>query len=304
MNSPGALLLKLRQTFGHGLRTAYRRDCVRPRILQTRPMDQTTGGDGEVHVLTSKGDWLNLLWALKSFYLHSDRRYALYIHDDGSLDAETGRILREHFPKAELIERPQADRVVLGALGGHPRCHGFRSRNHLAPKVFDFRHYLKADRLFLVDSDVLFFREPTELLRRVEDASYTKNSVNRDTSSAYTADPVEVQQRFGFTLEERFNSGLGLIHRDSLNLDWIEDFLDLTNIESHFWRIEQTLFALCSHRHGCELLPEDYDVILDEHASLERPVRHYVGAVRHLMYREGVHRLVSGGFFKALGQRS
>jgi hypothetical protein len=50
------------------------------------------------------------------------------------------------------------------------------------------------------------------------------------------------------------NSGLGLTHRDSIR--WDEEFLALPDIlNGHFWRIEQTPFALCSSRHGVELLP-------------------------------------------------
>jgi hypothetical protein len=61
-------------------------------------------------------------------------------------------------------------------------------------------------------------------------------------------------------------------------------------LEGHFWRIEQTLYALCASRFGVELLPDDYRVFLD--GTLEdRPFRHYVGAVRDRMYTEGVRRL-------------
>ena len=58
--TPGALWLRLHQTFGHGLRVAWYRDVVRPRILSTAPIEDTTDQRCEIHVLTSKQDWLNL----------------------------------------------------------------------------------------------------------------------------------------------------------------------------------------------------------------------------------------------------
>ena len=61
-----------------------------------------------------------------------------------------------------------------------------------------------------------------------------KNSVNADIASAYTVDPAVVSQRCGFELIERFNSGLGVIHKQSLNLDWLEEFLTLPDIIGHF----------------------------------------------------------------------
>jgi len=80
-----------------------------------------------------------------------------------------------------------------------------------------------------------------------------------------------------------------------MRLDWIEEFLGLPGIQDgHFWRIEQTIYALCSSRHGVELLPDEYTVYLEQGIGT-RPLRHYVGAIRHLMYREGIARLAKDG---------
>lgn len=287
----GRLLLRARLRFRHGVRVAYYRDVIRPRILESSPVVGPTDTQCEIHVLTSAKDVLDLMWGLKSFYRASGRRYALCIHDDGTLTADLQAHLRTHFPAARLISRPEADAAVLPTLAGHPRCVDFRRSNHLAPKLFDFGHFLRSDRMLLLDSDVLFFDQPTELLRRIEDPTYQLNTVNRDVASAYTVDPAEAKRLAGVALVPQFNSGLGLIHRGSLNLDWIEEFLALPGIIGHFWRIEQTLIALCSSRWGVELLPPEYDVRLDRQAD-HGPSRHYVGAIRHLLYRDGVRRLV------------
>ena len=114
--SIGGLLYRFRSRFDHGLRVAYYRDVVRPRILRTPPVRGLTDGRCEVHVLTSIQDWLNLLWTLKSFYAVSDRNYRLCIHDDGSLDEGARRQLTRHFPDARLIDRATADHEVLAAL--------------------------------------------------------------------------------------------------------------------------------------------------------------------------------------------
>ncbi len=286
----GRLLLKTRQTFQHGLKTAWYRDVVRKRILHTRPIEAGDISVCEIHVLTSDTDWLNLMWALKSFYHASDRRYGLCIHDDGTLTDETREILSHHFPAARVLNRQTCEQEVLASLAKYPLCNEFRHTNHLSPKVFDFRYYLNSDRMLLLDSDVLFFHEPIELLRRIENPNYELNSVNGDVASAYTVDPDDVKQRFGVDLIERFNSGLGVIHKQSLNLDWIEEFLAIPGIIGNFWRIEQTLYALCSSRFGTELLPSEYDVFLQGELG-KRQSRHYVGAVRHLMYKEGIKKL-------------
>jgi hypothetical protein len=287
----GRLWLKFRQRFGHGLTCAWYRDAVRPRILSTNPVVAADASVAEIHVLTSANDYLNLLWAMKSFYHLSQRRYALCIHDDGTLTDEIRETLAYHFPAARILNRSQAEQDVLATLQNYPLCRKFRESNHLSPKVFDFRHYLQADRMLLLDSDVLFFKEPMELLRRIETPEYRLNCVNGDIKPAYTVTSELARQHCDVRLMERFNSGLGLIHRDSLNLDWIEEFLAIPGIIGNFWLIEQTLYALCSSRFGVELLPSEYGVFLNG-AVGDRPSRHYVGAIRHLMYKEGMRKLV------------
>ena len=288
----GGLLLCLRQKFGHGLRVAYYRDLVRPRILLTPPVHNTTDKRCEIHVLTSSQDWLNLIWTLKSFYAAAGRHYTLCIHEDGSLARDEMQTLRTHFPDARIISKSEADVQVLPSLESFPRCLEFRKTNHLSPKVFDFPHYLESERMLILDSDVLFFKEPTGLLHRIEDPNYHYNVVNRDLGSAYTVDPKAVKTHTGIDLVEHFNSGLGFIHKDSLTADWIEEFLGLPGISAgHFWRIEQTLCALCSSRFGVELLPPSYDIRVNGGIN-DSPSRHYVGEIRHLFYREGIRRLV------------
>ena len=300
MTSPGKIVYSLRRRLKHGLRVAYYRDWVRPRILNTSPESGTSSHVCEIHVLTSADDWLNLVWMLKTFYRFSGRQYALCIHDDGSLPEHAVETLRKHFPHARLIARAEADRVVLASLAGYPRCLEFRRTNTLSLKLFDFLQYLESDRMLLLDSDILFFSKPTELLRRIDDPGYRFNSVNADAATTYTAEPALVAERFGFQLEPLFNSGLGLIHRASLRLDWIEEFLSLPNILGHFWRIEQTLFALCSFRYGAELLPAEYRVQLD--GETRYSCKHFVGPIRHHMYGQGIPLLLRNGFFEAVSQ--
>lgn len=297
--SVGSIYMKLRQKYQHGLRTVWYRDHVRGRILRTRPVTKTNSDFCEIHVLTSKTDYINLMWALKSFYFYSQRDYSLCIHEDGTLEQEQITILRQHFPNARIILKKEADEIMRSALTSYPASAQFRMSNHLAPKLFDFKYFLKAERMLLLDSDILFFENPKELIDHVEDITYKKNIFNKDVMYGYTVPFEELQSRLDFTLIPYFNSGLGLIHKDSIRTEWIEQFLHIPDLVGHFWRIEQTLFALCSSRFGVELLPSNYDVRLDKGIA-GLPARHYVGAIRHLMYSEGVRQLINQGFLTQL----
>ena len=293
--TPGRLVYLLKLKFGDGLRVAWYRDVVRPRILSTPPV-YTPDGRCEIHVLTSEADWLNLLWALKSFYRVAGPRYGLCIHDDGTLGAGARAALREAFPAARLITRAESDARVNALLAPFPRCLALRRTNTLAHKVLDFPAFLASERMMILDSDVLFFAAPARLLEILETSP--RNSLNRDWRDGYTIDLATLGPQLDFILPPLINSGLGLLHRASLRYDWMEEFLALPGILSHHHQIEQTLFALCSARFGYEMLPAEYDVHVGPRAR-GIPSRHYTGPIRHLMYGEGVRDLVRAGFLEA-----
>ena len=299
----GKLWLWLNVTFGHGLRVAFWRDVRRPQILSTLPVRGTTDRACEVHVLTCASDWLNTIWALKSLYHFSRRRYALCIHEDGSLGHEELSALAEHFPEARIVDRPTADQRLDRVLRNRPQSARFRATNPLALKVFDFSVFLEAERLLLLDSDVLFFAEPTELLRRLEDQSYRLNSLNRDWGYGYSVAAEQLRAVVPKGFQEGVNSGLGVIHRASIRLDAIEEWLTMPEIWSHDHRIEQTLIALYSCLFGHEFLPREYDVHLGPF-SPTLPCRHFTGPIRHMMYSDGMRVLAGKGLLKHDSQLS
>lgn len=270
--------------------TRYYRDLVRPRILRAPPISAAETAKLEVHVLTSAADRLNALWAIHSLLRVWPGPLAVVLHDDGSLSAEHIAALRASVPGARFIPRAQADAEVDVALASHPACRAFRRSNPLAAKLFDFRHYLAADTMLLLDSDVLFFSAPRALIEAAA-AHPRRNVFNAGQRSMYTIPPDELSRLTGLDVPERVNSGLGIVHRESLSLDWMEEFLQLPGILSHWWRTEQTLYTLCGARYGMALLPAEYDVTLGRHATPGAPSRHYVGPIRNLFYREGIARL-------------
>jgi hypothetical protein len=291
--TPGRIVYLLKTKLRDGPRTAWFRDVVRPQILSTPPVPGTSGHTCEIHVLTSSGDWLNLLWALKTFYAQSGRRYALCIHDDGSLDATATAALRRAFPDARIISRAESDARVEPLLAPFPRCLALRRTNTLSHKVLDFAAFLESDRMMILDSDILFFAEPTRLIEILETSP--RNALNRDWRYGYSIDLDAVAPLLDFTLPPLINSGLGLLHRASLRYEWMEEFLTLPGILSHHHQIEQTLFALCSCRFGFDMLPGEYDVHTGPRAA-GVPSRHYTGPIRHLLYGEGVRDLVQTHF--------
>jgi hypothetical protein len=264
-------------------------------ILSAPPLDLPEDRSCEIHVLTSADDWLNLIWALRTFQKCSGRNYALCIHDDGTLKAPAIETLRTAFPRARIIPRAESNTRLAKILTPFPRCQMLRATNTLALKVFDFAAFLEADRMILLDSDILFFDKPTALLAALDDPGFTRNTLNRDWRDGYTIDLAATRPLLDFDCPALINSGLGLIHKNSLRLEWIEEFLALPGILGHTHQIEQTLVALCSAKFGFQMLPAEYDVHRGPR-NPRAPGRHYAGPMRPLMYSEGIRELMQKGF--------
>jgi hypothetical protein len=292
----GLMWLRLRAFTAGGPSAIYHREVTRARILSSEAITTDAEGNAELHVLTGRHDWLNVLWALKSFYRVSPVKFPLAIHDDGSLSDVMLVSLRNHFPQSRVISRMMANDDVERQLAGYPLCMHFRKSNYLAQKVFDLEFYLNASRMLLFDSDLLFFRHPTVLIEKLLDSSYKTNSVNRNWGLyGYALSQDAMQKRFNINVCDSFNSGLGVIHKGVLKLDWIEEWLADEQLRNgHPHRIEQTLIAMCCCKIGCELLPSEYDVY-EGKTKFENPVRHYIRPVRPLMYKEGMRYLAEAG---------
>jgi hypothetical protein len=256
--------------------------------------------------LLSGGDQFRMgLWALASFFQSTGRNWRVVWHDDGTvpLDRLSGA-LRKMRVEHEIIPRAEADAAVLNSLKGLPLCTRHRSRLSVGMKLYDFLHYSRGESFLMLDTDIIFFNRPDEILQWVDGP---RNSCwfQRDAAEANLIDSTSCQRLFGFPLWPKVNVGVCCIPGGVINLLETERFLrearlfDLPDI----WTMEQTLYALHASQIGRGgTLPETYELSLSPFRSPDAVCRHYVGKVRELFYLEGVREMV-GRFSGGAGAR-
>jgi hypothetical protein len=246
-----------------------------------------------VHVLTGYDDWRLCAWMLTSFYHATKVNWHIRVHDDGTLPGHARSTMRRMFRNIEFIDADVADDAVRAALAPYPLCAEYRNQHPLARKIFDMPLFCPEDRLLILDSDILFFSTPEEVLAWCRNANDGTTWFNEDANETSLVPPDEARDRLGISLWPRVNSGLVLLNKATVDLPFCEQALASTSIlKGHPWRVEQTLFALCASRAGAGgLLPKSYEVSLGKSASPKAVARHYVGAVRNQFYSEGVNRL-------------
>ncbi len=279
--------LRARELQREGLGNVINRLRIQNRILSTPPIRTQRDGATEVRVLTWRRDWVNLVWALKSFYHHSGCDLPLFIHD-GGLEAGQADKLLKHFPDATIVGSEQANEATETSLKkrGSLRSMEYRRTNISTRKLFDFYVMSKADRIITIDSDIVFLANP-ELL--VSPTLQTKvNRYNRDLAESYAMSPEEIKQEFGLTVPSHVNSGLASVWNDSMDFDSIERWLHLPALFNNKWVTEQTLHAMCSARFGVEMLPNIYMVDTEPGLIPGVVCKHYPCEPRIWLYREGM----------------
>lgn len=296
----------LRRIQREGPLAALRRRILWARILDTAPIriePSNENAPAEVHLLCSRRDYLCAIWALKSFYCLSGVTCPLAIHLQGQSSDRMVARMRQHFPDARIVLQAEADAFVEPELerAGFDRLLALRRKTPFMLKLTDFVLMCRAQRLLLLDSDVLFFAHARDLVERARSSSAAA-LFQRDVANMYNISPERAFERFGFRLAPCVNSGIALISRAAVNLARCEHYLSDDEVARPNTMVEQTLYALAfSERSEVEYLPDSYLVSLQPGADIRNLIaRHYAGASRSLFTLEGLPALIEAGFFSKL----
>jgi len=292
--TPGRLLWLLRRDMARGWDASYHHYKTLHLIEQWYwPHWHKKLSTVPVHILTGKEDWQLAAWMLASLFQFTEMVWPVVIHDDGTLPEDGRAMLQSLFRNCRFIRRAEADDAMAKRLRPYPMCLQYRSSHPLGLKIFDMAHFSESDRYIVLDSDVLFFKQPRELMDWSRGPDPCSCWFNEDVGEASLISAQDAEDDLDVVLWPRVNSGLCLIYRPAIDFDFCDQALAVTSIlRGKVWRVEQTLFALCASRHDCGgLLPRTYEVSLGKKASPNAISRHYVGAVRQRFFGEGLKRL-------------
>ena len=248
--------------------------------------------DFEVHVLTGRERLTMCLWMVASWIAATKRYWRFVIHDDGSLREADANLIRRLLPQSRLHLSTETTLQVSERLKGYPLCLQCRNLHPLARKLFDMPLFATGDRLLAIDTDILFFERPVRLEAWI--AEPRPNCIfMEDVRDMTLLTPAAVQQILGLELVKNINTGIVAVPKTALTLELLEGFLEKTELLKYDrWYVEQTLFALAASLwRDVELLPAEYVMSLAKRCPELAVARHYVGAVRHLFYSEGISRV-------------
>lgn len=246
--------------------------------------------DFEIHVLAGQSRLTMALWMIASWITTTGRHWKFVIHDDGTLGPMDVVRLEHALAHCKVILSKDSNSAVGQALSKYPLCLRCRNLHPLGRKLFDMPLFAIQNKLLSIDTDILFFSTPQLMLQWIIGEDNGKSIFMEDVKDASLVPALEAEQLFEINLVQKVNTGIIGIQKQILSLDFLEECLACSGIlNKDRWYIEQTLFALASSKFSnVELLPPGYVMAMDAQCPADAVARHYVGAVRHLFYSEGL----------------
>jgi hypothetical protein len=282
---------EVRRVIRHGPSYPWRRYVAPARILKGIRIRTDEAADMTVCALTSRNDWLMCLWALVSFYRFSEVRLPLLIYSDGSLNKRHAERIRSVFPDARIVDPVMADAAVAGTLAAYPNCGQFRSAQPCARRIIDLPILCKSKSMLMLDSDVLFFRRPEELMKHLNEGRGGHFVFERDPQDSYFDSRENIRKSFDVEIAPRVNCGI--LVADIANFDYAQIEKWLANdafAKKHHWA-EQGLWAMYAGASRTAFLSETYDVSLSAEIEPNAVMKHYIKPIRDFIYTSGIPHL-------------
>jgi hypothetical protein len=280
------------------LRTARGRAAME--VAARRLRAPSPAGDGpplSVHLLTGSRFWYQTAFCLHTLSTHSGRRVCPVAYDDGSLLPAQAEQLLRIFPGGRIVAGSETRERLERFLprGRYPTLRERWDRYPNIRKLID-PHLGSRGWKLVIDSDLLFFREPAFLLSWSDAPGAPLHAV--DVADAYGYTPGIMEALAGKPIPGRVN--VGLCGLDSAAMDWpqIEAWCRaLVEREGTSYYLEQALVAMLVAGRACAVAPAgDYVTLprLPEALECRAVMHHYVAESKRWYFQSNWRRALQG----------
>ena len=125
-----------------------------------------------------------LAWSLVSFIKQTGICLKIIIHDDGSFDKKTAKRLESKFPELKVLFLTEANMLINNMTNLTPKLLEHRKFGHkLIYKLVDIFLLSRTEKVMVLDSDVLFFNRPEEILKFINENPDCDSLISRHDGS-------------------------------------------------------------------------------------------------------------------------
>jgi hypothetical protein len=245
----------------------------------------------EVYFLSGKKYWYQTAFCLYTLQKHANLNIKAFIVDDGSFDNQLEEQVKRQFRSSKVIRKEQlAD--LLDKYLPETEYPAIRKRRldypHLR-KLTDIHILPGSDWKLVLDSDMLFFNRPKELLQWLKKPK--KMLFMEDVKESYGYPIPFLRELTGTKLfPAKLNVGITGIASSLINWQELE-YWTRSTLEKHgsSYLQEQGLTAMLAAKNGFQLLPRKKYKVLPEIKTEEvaETLHHYVAESKYEYFVKG-----------------
>ena len=233
----------------------------------------------ELHLLTGKRFWDMTAFCLWTFARHTGSPITPIIYDDGTITEEVKLPLLRLFPDTKFITQGE----TIARLDKHlpiSKYPALRERWLNYPNIRKLLdpHVGRQGWKLVLDSDLLFFREPTFLIDWLSKPDRPLHAVDCETSYGYSR--VLMNNLAEQPVQDLVNVGLTGLNGSEIDWDQLETWCRvLIEKEQTSYFLEQALIAMMVAGRECAIAPaKDYVTMpsLPEAKDCHAVMHHYV----------------------------
>ena len=303
MISPGKILYEayyrpvsqIRKIMGTGIINSYKMEKDRKEMVKAsnslKEIKYNATPSFEVYFLTGKKYWYQTAFCLYSLQKQSQLNIQAVIVDDGSFDEALEQQVKEQFPSSKLIKKEQIE-ILLDEHLPESRYPTLRARRVEYPhlrKLTDIHILPGKDWKMVLDSDMLFFHKPNQLIQNLKKPD--KMLFMEDVEDAYGYPVPFLRELSGVkSFPERLNVGITWMPSSSINWNELESWNKQT-IEKMgtSYLQEQALTAMIAAGNEYELLPAGTYKVMPQINScpVNEILHHYVADSKYDYFVKG-----------------
>jgi hypothetical protein len=262
---------------------------------QLPPLTPTPNPD-RIYFLSGRQFWYQTCFCAYSLIIRSGVYVRPVIYDDGSLTEADAVAIRRIFPDAEII----AAAVTEAKLDQYLPSAQFPTLRSRRLEYFNLRkltdiHVNSQGWKLVLDSDMLFFRQPEFLLNWL--ASPQQPCYMVDVETAYGYSDKLMRRLAGAIIPDKINVGICGLQSESIDWDeleyWCKTMIELEG--THYYQ-EQAMAAMLMARQASAIAPARDYILMPSQAEAQTPqavMHHYVADSKPWYFRYGWKHLVN-----------
>ncbi len=268
-------------------------------ILRSKPLKQNDADfDVEIISIVSHNDLILYLCMIKTFYFFSNITPQTTVLDDGTLSKIDINILNHFIPFIKVVSSDTANIIVANKFNKnkYPSALFLRNNSIYLKKKIDIPLICSKPRLLILDSDLLFYRKPKEIMDWIKKLKNGDGVIfMKDCRNSNIISEIESKVVMGRKLIPKLNSGIVGFPLKQWDPMFIEKFCkyiienDIHLVRPHQMQtIWAAMFSILKPSERVYL--SDKYILSEAKQSITNiDCRHFVRYVRPLFYKDAIN---------------